>query len=70
MSGYSAYRFWSPLLGADAVRFSMVGERNAEYFAIVPGGEGRVYRENRDRALDAIEDAIARGDEPGEVRVM
>lgn len=28
---------------------------------------GKVYRERRERALDAIEEAIMRGDTPGEV---
>jgi hypothetical protein len=72
--------FWSPILGCDAARISMVippstpgrprdPREGAEYFTIiaadVPGG---VCRERRRKAREAIEDAIARGLDPGEVR--
>jgi hypothetical protein len=35
MPRYGEFRFWSPMLGRDAARISMVGRDNQEYFAIV-----------------------------------
>ena len=82
MSGYHEYRYWSPTLGGDAVRLSMVDKRGGEFYRIILVSSGFVrdddgkrvsrYRVERDRALDAIEDAVRRsdqhgGDEPGEV---
>ena len=67
MSVYREMRFWSPVLGCDAARLSMVDERGGEFWRVVPVSGGKAWREARDRALDAIEDAVARGDEPGEV---
>jgi len=46
----------------------MVDERNSEFFTIIPVRGYRVYREERDRALDMIDEAIAAGAEPGHVR--
>lgn len=69
MSGYRAFRFYSPDLDAEAVRLSMADGLGREFFAIVPSSIGRRWRECRDAALDAIEGAIDAGDQPGEVRV-
>lgn len=60
-------RFWSPTLGTDAVRLSVVDDRGGEFYRIIPAVVGRKYREERDRVLDELEDAIASGAEPGEV---
>ncbi len=67
MSVYSEYRHWSPTLGCDAVRLSMVDERGGEFYRIIPVVSGRGWRAARDEALEVIEDAIIRGAEPGEV---
>lgn len=77
---YREYRFWSPTMGDYAARISMPGGYGAaqihhnqnvasmEWYAIVQAPEhGREYREKRDGVLDAITDAIHRGDPPGEV---
>ena len=37
MPRYDEFRFWSPLLGCDAARSSMVGKGTQEYFAITGG---------------------------------
>ena len=78
---YREHRYWSPLMGENAVRLSMPGGAEAarvhgpqaatmEYYAIVRAPEhGRLYREAREAALDAIWAAIMRGDPPGEVAV-
>ena len=68
MSGYREYRFYSPEFDCEAARLSMVDEHNSEFFTIIPVRGYRVYREARDRALDMIDEAIAAGAEPGEVR--
>jgi len=79
MSSYREYRFWSPTLGREAVRLSVVGGAEAarfhgsgvvtqEYFAIIPADEtGRKYRDRRNAALAALDAAIAVGRERGEV---
>ena len=70
MSGYSEFRHWSPLLGSEAARLSMVDARGGEFYCIVPVEyPARLYRERRDLALDAIEAAMAARREPGEVVV-
>jgi hypothetical protein len=68
MSVYRELRFWSVMLGSHAVRLSMVDARGGEFYRIVSvESPGKAYREMRDLALTAIEGAIARGEEPGEV---
>jgi hypothetical protein len=79
MAGYREFRFWSPTLGCEAVRLSVVGGAAAtlfhgpgvahqEYFAILRADEtGKKYRDRRNAALAAIDAAIADGQGPGEV---
>ena len=70
MSVYREYTFWSPVLGDAAARLSMPDDHGLEYFAIVRRpSNGREWREARADALQAIEAAILRGDQPGEVKV-
>lgn len=70
MNGYRQYRFYSPTLDAEAVRLSMADGAGREYYMIVAADEaGRRWRERRDEALAAIDDAIARTDEAGEVQL-
>lgn len=65
---YSEFRFYSPVLDAEAIRISMPGKQpNFEFFMIIPAADGRRYRERRDEALELIELAIREGLEPGEV---
>jgi hypothetical protein len=65
---YREYRHYSPTFGMNAVRLSMVDWHGGEFWRIIAiDGNAEKYREDRDLALDAIEDAIARGDDPGEV---
>lgn len=70
---YSENRLWSPTLGVDAVRLSMVDGHNVEFFKVVPveivrDGRRLGWREWRNEVLDEIAAAIKRGDEPGEVQ--
>lgn len=67
---YQELRFWSATLGGNACRLSLVDGRGAEFFAIVPRDvSARAWRERKQKALEAIEDAIALGAEPGEIFV-
>lgn len=67
MSIYRAYHYWSPTLGVQAVRLSMVDAHGSEFYSVIADEGGKSYRAARDTALDAIEDAIAEGQQPGEV---
>lgn len=67
MSGYREFRFYSPQLDTEAARLSMVDAHGREYFTVI-STESRGYRDRRERALIAIEDAIAAGEPPGEIR--
>lgn len=67
MSGYREFRFWSPQRDADAARLSMVDGQGREYFTIIEIESGKRWRERKDAALTAIEDAIMAGEPPGEV---
>lgn len=65
---YSEFRFYSPIMDAEAIRISMPGKRpNSEFFRIIRADDGRRYRERRDEALTLIQMAIEGGYEPGEV---
>jgi hypothetical protein len=67
MSGYQELRFYSPTLGAPVTRVSMADAMGREYFATIPRRvSGKTYRANRERALNAIMDAIEEC-HPGEV---
>lgn len=70
MSGvYQQIKFWSPALGGYAWRISMPNAHGHELFMIVDDGTGRERRARKAAALEAIQAAIERGDQPGEVRV-
>lgn len=53
----------------DVARLSLADDQGQEYYAIVPVMSGKKWRERRETALDAIDEAIVRGEAPGEVRV-
>lgn len=62
------YRFWSPLLGEEALRLSVYNQHGHEYFAIVPAEDGKKLRELRQTWGERFYDAITSGQDPGEVR--
>jgi hypothetical protein len=45
----------------------MFNDQGDEYYSIIPRVEGKAHRENRYKSLEALEGAINRGDQPGEV---
>lgn len=61
------YRFWSPILGVEALRISYYNDRGHEYFVIVPAENGKGLREMRQRAAERFYDAVQSGQNPGEV---
>jgi hypothetical protein len=67
VSGYREFRFWCPQRDGEAVRLSMVDDRNREFFAILVAESGKRWRERREAALTELEDAISCGATPGEI---
>jgi hypothetical protein len=62
------YFFWSPIMGTEAVRFSVFNAHGGEYFAIVPlDGKGSTLRALRQRWAERFFEAIQSGLDPGEV---
>jgi hypothetical protein len=52
---YQSYRFYSPVLGSDAVRFLMFDKHGDEHFAIVPmDRRGSRNRYRREKALETL----------------
>jgi hypothetical protein len=66
--GVREFNFWSPLLGADAVRVSMVDENGEEFFAIIEKTEGLRWRNDKREACEMLDQAIRAGLRPGEIR--
>jgi hypothetical protein len=64
----SSFSYWSTTHGAEVTRFSMADDLGQEFYAFVPSTEGATARRLRDKAADALEQAIERGLEPGEIR--
>ena len=81
MSGYQTRRFWSPAYGAYVIRVSLWNDRGHEFFCHIPDTGAKAFRKalhgsedgagshEGDGALDKIMDAIARGDDPGEIKL-
>ncbi len=67
--GYSERKRFSVVAGGEIARISMFNERGHEYFRIVPI-EAPGYRERVATALELIEEAMAQGCDPGQVRVV
>jgi hypothetical protein len=66
--GVREFNFWSPILGADAVRLSMVNERGEEYHCIIERLEGSAWKAAKTEACEALQQAIDEGVKPGEIR--
>jgi hypothetical protein len=66
---YSEYRTYSPIKDCLISRISMADERGGEFWMEIDG-DGKTYREARDRALADIQEAIERGLLPGKVETQ
>ncbi len=67
---WSMMRFYDPHIDAEAIRFSGISDRGGEFFIrepLAPAGKPR--RLQREKALEAITQAIDQGCEPGQVIV-
>lgn len=69
MASYSEYRFWSPILDAEAVRLSLFDCRGGEFWMILSALDGKSYRQRRTEALEYMAEAVHLGLAPGEVLV-
>lgn len=69
MTSFHELRAYSLLHDAEVVRLSLFDKSGGEYFALVPHLNGKGWRDRRNMILDRIDDAIVRGDPPGEVEV-
>ena len=67
MRSWNKFDFFDPATGGMAVRYQGFSGHGTYWLSrpAAPGGKSR--REQRDWALTLIEEAIERGDEPGEV---
>lgn len=65
---WQTFRFYDPVRDVDSIRFSGYSGRGEFWIAEPAAPAGKSRREQLDRVLDQIEDAIEGGQEPGEVR--
>ena len=67
LTAYSKFDYWNPGTGDMAVRYSGFSGHGEYWLSLpaAPGGKSR--RGQRDWVLTLIEEAIGRGDNPGEV---
>ena len=57
------------MTGGEVARISMTDDRGGEFFVHISAEtRGRAFRDEKDRAIEAIMTAIEAGLEPGEVR--
>lgn len=66
---YQEITSYSPVLDRDMTRLSTSDAHGAEYFCLVAQRSGRRWREVREKALDKLEQALMRGDPPGEINI-
>lgn len=69
LTAYQQIRFYDPMLDCEAVRISGFSGRGEYWMKLPLDPSGRRRREQKEKALEAIEEAIASGCEPGEVIV-
>lgn len=70
MTEYQQLKMWSPVDDCYVARISVGNDHGHELFMLVPMNmPSRDFRTHRTAALDAIQEAIDAGLDPGEVRV-
>lgn len=69
MSVYQELTSYCPIRDAEVTRLSTVNARGHEYFAIIPRDRPRQWRKVRENVLQALEDAISAGAQPGEFNI-
>lgn len=68
MVNYAEFVTWSPILGGECARISMVNGQGEEYYCLLPFEEGRAFVELRKKALDVLGRAIEADMGAGEYR--
>ena len=66
---YHEFRSYSPIHDCEVGRISVFNERGSEFYMLVPVESPRKYRHARQAALDAIQEAMDRHLEPGQVKI-
>lgn len=66
---YAEFTQYSPVQDADITRISTCDDRGSEFFCLVTRARGKSWRAIRETALLELEDAMNRGDQPGEINV-
>lgn len=64
---YVERRYYSAVHDRDMARISMVNRHNGELFIEIPDDGRQTYRDLRNRALEALEDAVLKNQAPGPV---
>lgn len=64
------YRYWSPVMGCDAVRVSSFDARGDEFYMLLEEHSGASWRCKRQEAAEIIDLAMRQGLPPGEVRLL
>lgn len=67
MTAYHELLYYDITLDENVGRLSMFNAQGDEFFMVVPRKPGKSWREERAKALDAIEEAIAHDLQPGMV---
>lgn len=66
---FQEFTSYSPMLDGETTRLSTVDNRGSEFFCRVSRETTKKWRALRAMLLDQLEEAIIRGDEPGEVTI-
>jgi hypothetical protein len=67
LRAFQTITYYDPSLDGEAVKVTGFSGHGAYTVTLLKGAEGRERRQQKEVALDAIEDAIEAGDAPGEV---
>ena len=63
------FRYFCPFRDCEIVRLSTADAEGREYYALIEASEGKRWREEREVALERLEEAIHHGWPPGEVAI-
>lgn len=66
---YQELTAYSPMTDGLMTRLSSCDERGSEYFCFIPRERAKKWRAAKEIALGKIEQAMARGEQPGEIKI-
>lgn len=67
LTGWDETRFYDPISDGDAIRFNGYSGSGTYWITQSATHPGKSRRQQRDRVLTLLQEAIARGDPPGKV---